>query len=136
MTVSINDDSKALLNKISQILKEQGCSLAVVFGSFVRGGQFRDIDIMVAMENGRPPTPEEQLYLAQLIKAATGFDCDVIGIDVPSVLLRAEIAKAGIPLIMENENLWDEFRWRSWIDEKDFRPLIERFYEERFENQS
>ena len=117
---------------IQDVLMGQSCSLAVLFGSFVEDRPFRDIDIMVAMEGGRPPTPGEVGHLAQLLENATGKKVDVIGIDVPSILLRAEIAKKGIPIIMKDRALWDDFRFYAWIDEMDFRPLIEEFYEERF----
>ena len=33
---------------------------------------------------------------------------------------------------MKDADLWDDFRFNAWIDEMDFRPLIEDFYEERF----
>ncbi len=123
---------KKIIKEISKILLEHGCSLAVIFGSFVTRQQYRDIDIMVAMKGGRPPEPEETLYLAQLIEKAIGKPCDIISINAPNVLLQAEIARNGIPIILQNKDLWEEFRWRAWIDEKDFRPLIEKFYEKRF----
>jgi len=123
---------KKIIKQISKILKKAGCSLAVLFGSFVENETFRDIDIMIAMAGGRPPAPEETLYLSQLLEFETGYRFDIIGIDIPGVLIRSEIAQKGCPIILKQPELWDEFCFLTWIDEKDFRPLIERFYEERF----
>ncbi len=128
----MTEQKEAIETKIRDVLKSQSCTLAVLFGSFVEDRPFRDIDIMVAMEGGRPPTPGEVGHLIQLLENATGKKVDVVGIDVPSILLRAEIAQKGVPIIMKDANLWDDFRFYAWIDEMDFRPLIEEFYEERF----
>ena len=130
--VKVTEQEKAIETKIRDVLTSQSCTLAVLFGSFVEDRPFRDIDIMVAMEGGRPPTPGEVGHLIQLLENATGKKVDVVGIDVPSILLRAEIAKKGVPIIMKDADLWDDFRFYAWIDEMDFRPLIEEFYEERF----
>ena len=128
----MTEQKEAIEIKIRDVLTSQSCSLAVLFGSFVEDRPFRDIDIMVAMEVGRPPTPGEIGHLTQLLENATGKKVDVVGIDVPNILLRAEIAKKGMPIIMKDRDLWDDFRFYAWIDEMDFRPLIEEFYEERF----
>ena len=125
-------EKQALIEGIKKVLQKESCSLAVLFGSFVEDRPFRDIDIMVAMEGGRPPTPGEIAHLTQLLENATGKKVDVVGIDVPNVLLRAEIARKGVPIIMKDADIWDDFRFYAWIDEMDFRPLIEEFYEERF----
>ncbi len=125
-------DKQHIRTAIKRILESEGCSLAVLFGSFVERERFRDIDVMVAMEGGRPPSRGELLYLAQRLEKGVGYQFDVIGIDVPAVLLRAEIAKKGIPIIVEDGGLWLEFRFKAWIDEMDFRPLVEEFYAERF----
>ena len=125
-------EKKGIIKCIKKILGKAGCSLVVLFGSFVENDTFRDIDIMVAMDGGSPPTPEETLYLSQLLESETGYRFDIIGIDVPGVLIRSEIAQKGRPVILKQPELWDNFCFLTWIDEKDFRPLIERFYEERF----
>ena len=126
------NEKQALIEQIKRVLQKGNCSLAVLFGSFVEDRPFRDIDVMVAMKGGRPPTPGEISHLTQLLENATGKKVDVVGIDVPNILLRAEIAKKGVPIIMKDADLWDDFRFHAWIDEVDFRPLIEEFYEERF----
>ena len=121
-----------LINRLKDLLLKEGCTLAVLFGSFLKRDDFRDIDIMVAMENGRPPEIHELGHLSELLEKATGKKVDVVGIDVPNILLRAEIAKTGHPVILKDRKLWDDFRFYAWIDEMDFRPRIEEFYEQRF----
>ncbi len=128
----MTEQRDAIETKVRDVLLNQPCSLAVLFGSFVEDRPFRDIDIMIAMEGGRPPTPGEIAHLTQLLENATGKKVDVVGIDVPNILLKAEIARKGVPIIMKDADLWDDFRFHAWIDEMDFRPLIEEFYEERF----
>ena len=122
-----------IMEQIRLVLQREGCSLAVIFGSFLEEGRrFRDIDVMVAMEAGRAPTLGELLHLAQLLEKETGYRFDVVGVDIPGILIRAEIARKGQPIIVEDSENWVEFQIRALLDEMDFRPLIERFYEERF----
>jgi predicted nucleotidyltransferase len=126
---------EVLIARISSLLRDKGCVLAVLFGSFLNDKPFRDIDICVALRDKRPATPADLLYLAQLLEKETGYPLDIVSIDVPNMLLRAEIAKQGHPILLEDEKLWDDFRFYAWIDGMDFRSRIERFYEERFHDQ-
>ena len=121
-----------LITTIKSLLQEERCSLAVLFGSFLSREDFRDIDLMVAMEGGRRPDMEELVHIRQLLERATGHKVDVVGIDLPDILLRAEIARNGRPILVRQEGLWEEFCIRALIDEMDFRPLIESYYAERF----
>ena len=122
-----------IIQKIIPVLSNEGCSLAVLFGSFVESEYFRDIDIMVALEHDCLSNAD-CVYFSQLLENATGIPFDVVQIDVPDILLRGEIGRKGIPVILADESAWDDFRFRAWIDEIDYRPLIERFYSERFNN--
>jgi len=128
-------DKQALITRISSLLRGKGCVLAVLFGSFLDDKPFRDIDICVALRDKRPATPADLLYLAQLLRKETGYPFDVISTDVPNLPLRAWIARQGYPVLLEDEEFWDNFRFRAWIDGMDFRSRIERFYEERFHDQ-
>lgn len=129
------DQKNRLISRISTILRKNGCVLAVMFGSFVSGSPFRDIDLLIALKGKRHATPSDLLYLSQVLENETGFPFDLISMDVSTITLRAEIARKGQPIIMDDESLWDEFCYHAWIDEMDFRPMLERFYEERFGNQ-
>lgn len=130
-TGRLSPEKQRVIQKIIPVLRNAGCSLAVLFGSFVELERFRDIDIMVALEQDYPSSAD-CVYISQLLENATGIPFDVVGIDVPNILLRGEIARKGIPVILEDESAWDDFRFRAWVDEIDYRPLIERFYSERF----
>ncbi len=131
----ISHEKQELIDKVIPVLRDAGCSLAVLFGSFLEPVQFRDIDLMVAMKDGHPPSDEERVYLSQLLENSTGYIFDIIGIDIPNILLRGEIGRRGMPIILDDPESWENFRFRAWVDEMDYRPLIERFYSERFEAQ-
>lgn len=128
-------EKQALITRISSLLRGKGCVLAILFGSFLDNKPFRDIDICVALRDKRPATPADLLYLAQLLEKETEYPFDVVSIDVPNIPLRAGIARQGYPVLLEDEELWDNFRFCAWIDGMDFRPRIERFYGERFHDQ-
>jgi len=115
---------------IEQTLTKEGCNLAVLFGSFLERDEFRDIDVLIAMEDWRPPTLDEQLYLAKLLEKRTGYLFNMVGIDSLGILIRAEILKNGLPIIVADADKWQEFCFRAWIDEMDFRLLMERFHKE------
>lgn len=131
---ALPQERQRIAHQIAGVLQDK-CSLAVLFGSFLEDMPFRDIDIMIALKEGMPPLDADRVYLAQILEAKTGFPVDVVGIDVPNILLRGEIGRKGLPIIMADDSLWEDFRFRAWIDEIDYRPLIERFYEERFETE-
>ena len=121
-----------LISAIKSLLQRERCSLAVIYGSFLDREDFRDIDLMVAMDGGRRPQMEELVHIRQLLERATGQKVDVVGIDLPDILLRAEIARKGRPILIQDEGLWEEFCIKALIDEMDFRPLIDSYYAERF----
>ncbi len=125
-------EKQRVVERIIPVLRDAGCSMAVLFGSFLESGAFRDVDIMVAMGDGRSPSDNDRVYLSQILENATGLSFDVVGTDVPNILLRGEIGRKGYPVILSDDALWEDFRFRAWIDEMDYRPLIERFYSERF----
>ena len=97
------NEKQRLIQKIKEILQSKNCSTAVIFGSFAgQGTSFRDIDIMVVMEDGRVPTEAEKVYLAQILSNETGYKFDVVGADIPNILLKAEIARKGLPIIVKD----------------------------------
>ena len=131
--MSLSPFKKNFIEEISKELKKFNCALAIIFGSFLESENYRDIDIMISKKGGKSYSDAELINIKQILEAKFNRKFDLLNINVPNIPLCAEVAKKGYPIILDDEDLWDDFRFKAWIEEIDFRPFLERFYEERFD---
>ncbi|HKI01872.1 MAG TPA: nucleotidyltransferase domain-containing protein [Thermoanaerobaculia bacterium] len=103
--------------------------LAVLFGSTARGkaGPRSDVDLGVLLE---PDTPDVRLRVeAELGRAVGDRAVDVIFLKEAPPLLRFEIAKEGVVLHQNQDDLWTDFKTRAMLDWYDWEPIARRIEE-------
>ena len=102
--------------------------LAVLFGSTARGqaGPRSDVDLGVLLD---PDTPEVRSKVESELGEATGRTVNVIFLDEAPPRLRFNIAKEGVLLYQEQDDLWTDFKVKAMLDWWDWEPYVRMFAE-------
>jgi hypothetical protein len=106
--------------------------LAVLHGSFTRGGAYRDVDVAVWLDPGRLSRAERFRYALDLsvhLEVRLGCPVDVRVLNDASLAFRYH-ALRGRPLVARDESWLDELRARIWDDYFDFQPFARQYLRE------
>jgi predicted nucleotidyltransferase len=106
--------------------------LAVLHGSFPRGGAYRDVDVAVWLDPGRLSRDERFRYALDLsvhLEMQLGCPVDVRALNDASLAFRYH-ALRGHPLVVRDEGWLDELRARTWDDYFDFQPFARQYLRE------
>jgi predicted nucleotidyltransferase len=106
--------------------------LAVLHGSFPRGGVYRDIDVAVWLDPTRLSRDERFRYALDLsvhLRVQLGCPVDVRVLNDAPLAFRYH-ALQGRPLVTRDEAWLDELRARTWDDYLDFQPFARRYLRE------
>ena len=90
------DEKEALLKKIKEFLSRYDVDLAIVFGSFVEGEVFRDIDIAIysyAMDI------DELLKIGSKLELDLSMPVDIVPLDQLNPIFRLKILRKGLVVI-------------------------------------
>ena len=103
--------------------------LALLHGSFLEGGAYRDIDVVIWLGAERFSQDERFRYALDLsvqLHLALGFPVDVRVLDDAPLAFRYH-ALGGRPLVVRDETLLDDLRARTWDDYIDFQPFAREY---------
>lgn len=106
--------------------------LALIHGSFVRGGTYRDIDLAVWLDPARLSRDERFRYALDLsvnLQLRLGLPMDVRVLNDAPLAFRYH-ALQGRPLVTRDEAFLDELRARTWDDYIDFQPFARQYLRE------
>jgi predicted nucleotidyltransferase len=106
--------------------------LAMLHGSFTRGGTYRDIDVAVWLAPERLSRDKRFRYALDLsvdlqLQLRSPIDVRVLN-DAP--LAFRYHALQGRPLVSRDEAFLDELRARTWDDYIDFQPFARQYLRE------
>ena len=106
--------------------------LALLHGSFARGGTYRDIDLAVWLDPARLSRDERFRYALDLsvhLQLRLGLPIDVRVLNDAPLAFRHH-ALQGRPLVTRDEEFLDELRARTWDDYIDFQPFARQYLRE------
>ena len=106
--------------------------LAVLHGSFLRGGAYRDLDVAIWLVPAGPSPDERFRYTLDLsvrLQLELGCEVDVRALEDAPLAFRYH-ALQGRPLVVRDESFLDELRARTWDDYLDFQPFARRYLRE------
>ena len=106
--------------------------LAVLHGSFSKGGAYRDIDVAVWLAPERLSREERFRYALDLsvhLQRQLGNPIDVQVLNDAPLAFRYH-ALEGRPLVVRDEEFLDELRARTWDDYLDFQPFARQHLRE------
>jgi hypothetical protein len=106
--------------------------LALLHGSFLAGGAYRDIDVAIWLGSERFSPQERFRYALDLsvrLHLALGVPVDVRALDDAPLAFRYH-ALRGRPIVVRDETFLDELRARTWDDYIDFQPFAREYLRE------
>jgi hypothetical protein len=104
--------------------------VAILHGSFVTGGAFRDVDVALLVD-GVPRERFRDYELEQGVRWSKelGLPIDVRLLNDAPIAFRYHAIK-GLPLLVREEDCYDELRARTWNEYWDFAPFARRYLKE------
>ena len=105
---------------------------ALLHGSFLAGGQFRDVDLALYLKPGaiqREAFRDYELEQGVRWSEALGVPVDVRLLNDAPVSFRYHALRGSVLFVQEGEFL-DEFRARTWDEYCDFAPFAKRYFKE------
>ena len=106
--------------------------LALLHGSFAKGGAYRDIDVAVWLGPGRLSPDARFRYALDLsvqLHLQIGEPIDVRVLNDAPLAFRYH-ALRGRPLVVRDEGFLDDLRARTWDDYLDFQPFARQYLRE------
>ena len=106
--------------------------LALLHGSFSKGGTYRDIDVAVWLDPARLSRDDRFRYALDLsvhLQLRLGLPIDVRVLNDAPLAFRYH-ALRGLPLVTRDEEFLDELRARTWDDYLDFQPFARQYLRE------
>ena len=106
--------------------------LALLHGSFLRDGPYRDVDVAVWLDPGALSRDERFRYALDLsvhLALELGAPIDVRVLNDAPLAFRYH-ALRGRPLLVRDERFLDELRERTWDDYLDFLPFARQYLRE------
>jgi len=103
--------------------------LALLHGSFSKGGAYRDIDVAVWLDPGRLSLDDRFRYALDLsvhLQLQLGSPIDVRVLNDASLAFRYHVLQ-GRPLVTRDDEFLDELRARTWDDYLDFQPFAREY---------
>lgn len=103
--------------------------LALLHGSFSKGGAYRDIDVAVWLDPGRLSLDDRFRYALDLsvhLQLQLGSPIDVRVLNDASLAFRYH-ALQGPSLVTRDDEFLDELRARTWDDYLDFQPFAREY---------
>jgi uncharacterized protein len=105
---------------------------ALLHGSFLDGGPYRDVDVAIWLDPLRTTAAQRFQYALDLsvdLSATLGCPIDVRALNDATLAFRYH-ALSGRPLIARDEDLLAELRARTWDEYFDFQPFARQFLRE------
>jgi predicted nucleotidyltransferase len=99
------NEKEILLKKIKEFLSRYDIDLAIVFGSFVEGDVFRDIDIAIysyAMDL------DKLLRIGSELELELGIPVDIVPLDQLNPIFRLKILRKGL-VVVEKPGVFEYF---------------------------
>ena len=130
----VSDEQRdRLIHKLKDLLQGRTeVLLALLHGSFMTGGPFRDVDIALLLDSssiGREGFREYELEQGVRWSLDLGMPIDVRLLNDAPVTFRYHALK-GTVLLVRDMNVLEELRARTWDDYFDFAPFARRYLRE------
>jgi uncharacterized protein len=112
-----------------RLVAQPGLVFAVLYGSAVTGGLFRDLDVAICLDRQVVPAEQDMDYafdLAEALEAATSNPVDVRVINAAPLPFRYNVSR-GRPLVVNDRGAWHTFLERTWDEWWDFEPVAMQY---------
>jgi uncharacterized protein len=122
-----------LLDALRQALSGRGeIRFAVLYGSALDGGRFRDVDVAVYVDRALVPPAEDLDYaftLAAELQRLLPYPVDVRVVNEAALPFRYNVSR-GVAVVAPDKEAWALFRERTWDEFFDFEPVARQYLRE------
>jgi len=94
-----SEERRAIIEKLREVPRAEGVRLAILFGSFVELGSFRDIDVAVYLEDLQDL--DRILELGAKLEEELGVPIDVVPLQALPPRFRLRVLTRGMPVVEE-----------------------------------
>ena len=102
-------EKEAVLSRVRVVLERRGVGLAILFGSFLEGEAFRDVDVAVYSEG---LDLDELLKLGVELELELGMPVDLVPLDQLPPKFRLEVLRRGL-IVVEKPGVYEHLYMRS-----------------------
>jgi len=103
------NEKRAVLDRVRKVLEKRSVELAILFGSFLEGEAFRDVDVAVYSEG---LDLDELLRLGVELELELGMPVDLVPLDRLSPKFRLEVLRRGL-IVVERPGVYEHLYMRS-----------------------
>ncbi len=105
------------------LLDDVNVRFAFIFGSYARGKQDRRSDLDVAIYFKSPPSGIDLLGLINVLSDISGRDVDLVALNSASPLLRHQVMKYGLQLVVKDRDVYTLFRENTIADYDEYKYI-------------
>lgn len=110
------------LERLRELFKEDDNLLfAFLFGSHAEGTARRGSDVDIAVYFRQPPQGAGKLAAIDALSEAAGLDVHLAVLNEASALLRHQVLKHGVPVIIKDRETYYRFRERTMADYDEYK---------------
>jgi len=117
---------------VAQLAQHPEIVTVVLYGSFLNGERFRDIDLALLVDERRLPSErflDYELDRLGELSCLSKFPLDIRIVNRAPVLFRYAVTKGRV-LFCREERAWVEFCERTWKEYLDFEPVARLYIQE------
>lgn len=120
-TITENRLEEIILRLGDFLLNNTNVQFAVIFGSYVRGKLKKNSDLDIAIYFKSPPEGLALLHLINTLSDLSGKEVDLVVLNNASALLRHQVMKYGIPLVIKDSAIYSQFREKTIADYDEYK---------------
>ncbi len=116
---------ESIIDQVTDLLRaDSDVVFAYVHGSFVGGGEFRDIDVGLFLANSPDQRTARALEISGRLSARAGYPVDVRALNDAPVSFLFHVLHAGRLLVSRNDELLADLIERTARSYHDIAPLL------------
>lgn len=130
--MAVKDKERLVEKLVRQLSTHPDVVFALLHGSFVEDGPFRDIDVVVYLDPQNVTPDRFRSYegeLAAELELQVNLPVDVRVFNDAALSFRYHALK-GRTILLRDETLLDDLRARTWDEYLDFAPFARRYLKE------
>lgn len=125
---------RGLLNRFYDcLIKNKNIAFTYVFGSFVKGDKFNDIDIAIFLFENKLNT-FEYLNLKRELMDISGVEVDIVILNEANPMIKHEVFKNGVRIFSRRKELESNFRVHSLFEHEDMKRYYDLSYNTMIEH--
>lgn len=122
MTDPAYHTTEVIIERLRTFFKEDDNVLfAFLFGSHAEGAARRESDVDIAVFYRQPPQAMQKIVAINSLSQAAGLDVHLSVLNEAPALLRHQVLKGGVPIIIKERQMYYSFREKTMADYDEYK---------------